>query len=221
MTGDTRNLHVITQRSSHLNGLRIRSLITREKGPYNLTVVPGNCTCITGSSGSGKSLLLRAIADLDPHQGEVFLDGKSAADFKPSAWRRSVGLLPAESRWWKDQVDDHFPTIDAELLRKVGFSLDVTGWQINRLSTGERQRLALARLLLNKPKALLLDEPTASLDPDNVVRIEGLIEDYRKTYMTPVVWISHDMEQVKRVADSHYLMTPGGLIENGSEQNSA
>ena len=69
-----------------------------------------------------------------------------------------------------------------------------------RLSSGERQRLALLRLLSRNPKALLLDEPTANLDDVNQQRVEALVEAYRQAHGAPVLWISHDVAQQRRVA---------------------
>jgi ABC-type multidrug transport system ATPase subunit len=128
-------------------------------------------------------------------------------------WRKQVGMLPAESVWWSDKVLDHFPGKADKLLAQLGFQPDVIHWQVKRLSTGERQRLALARLLSGEPKALLLDEPTASLDPDNVIKMENIVRDYLKSRNIPVLWISHDPQQVKRMADRHLVLEHSRLSE--------
>ncbi len=197
-----------------MNGLYIHNLTFLGKGPFSLTVESACCTGITGSSGSGKSLLLRAIADLDPHEGEVRLSGVSCEDVSAAKWRKIIGMLPAESAWWFDTVGEHFSaketTSAGKLVQQLGFSSDVFSWQIQRLSTGERQRLAIVRLLLNKPGALLLDEPTASLDADNVGRAEELLTRYRLKEKIPVLWVSHDPEQLIRVADRRLFMKHDG-----------
>jgi ABC-type iron transport system FetAB ATPase subunit len=90
-----------------------------------------------------------------------------------------------------------------QTLEKLGFETDVLEWRVDRLSTGERQRLALFRLLLNEPKVLLLDEPTAALDVSNVWKVEEVISNVRKTTGAAVVWVSHNPEQIARVADRH------------------
>ncbi len=193
--------------------LRLQTLTFQNRGPYNLVVKPGQCICITGASGSGKSLLLRSIADLDPHEGEVYLDDLELNKCKPTDWRKQVGLLPAESRWWSEFVQDHFDAISDSVLQQLGFNRDVLGWEVRRLSTGERQRLAIARLLENQPKVLLLDEPTASLDNQNVVKVEELILNYSTNRQASVVWVSHDQDQVKRVADRHFILSETKLTE--------
>ena len=146
-------------------------------------------------------MLLRAIADLIPHVGDARLDGHECKQMKPSLWRKQVGYLPAESHWWSERVGDHFIESDPEMLRQLGFAPQVLDWQVSRLSTGEKQRLALLRLLANQPQALLLDEPTASLDAANVSNAETLIHDYCHKHQAPVIWVSHDRAQIGRVAD--------------------
>lgn len=194
-------------------------LQTKVGGPFSFAVEHGECLALSGPSGCGKTLLLRALADLDPAKGTVLLDGESRDHMTAPQWRRKVGWLPAESSWWFDHVGDHFPMFGkngrdegvASTLEKLGFSADVMGWRIERLSTGEKQRLALFRLLLNEPQVLLLDEPTAALDVSNVWKAEEVISEYRKSTGAAVVWVSHNLEQIARVAESHLHFINGGL----------
>ncbi|WP_462321304.1 ABC transporter ATP-binding protein [Halochromatium sp.] len=212
-----------------LSGLQPRIL-----APVDLHIDAGELLFISGPSGSGKSLLLRAIADLDPNQGEVLLDDQPRSRIQAPQWRQRVGLLPAESGWWADRVGPHFAASAAtasvgpaagegadpktasasaqaehrraegrpllDLLGQLGFGADVLDWDVQRLSTGERQRLALARLLHNRPQALLLDEATANLDPTNRQQAEHVIETYRRTERAAVLWVSHDPDQRRRLA---------------------
>lgn len=233
-----------------MEGLRLDGIKPRVLEAIDLALAPGELVLLSGTSGSGKSLLLRAIADLDPHDGEVWLDGTARSALPPPCWRRMVGLLPAESHWWGDSVRDHFdldtdfatirdaepcassedtlstagaaltpPAVSrpvsaaglTELFQKLGFGPDVLDWMIARLSTGERQRLSLARLLANRPRALLLDEATANLDPPNRTRVETLIEDYRIGHGAPVLWVSHDPEQRQRLPGRRLVIRAGRL----------
>ena len=121
-------------------------------------------------------------------------------------------MLPAESAWWADIVKPHFPVgYDGTSLTAFGIDGAVLDWAVERLSSGERQRLALARLLAIRPKVLLLDEPTASLDADNVDRMEGLLSRYRADEEAAVLWVSHDIEQAHRVASRHFELCQGRL----------
>jgi len=193
--------------------LEVRRLLTRGHGPYDLSIAGGECVSLRGPSGSGKSLLLRAIADLDPHQGEVWLDGTPCARIPAPQWRRQVALLPVESQWWLDEVGAHFPAGECPWLRPLGFSAATLGWQVSRLSSGEKQRLALARALMNRPRVLLLDEPTASLDEASAAALEAVVADYRHRQHAAVLWVSHSAAQAARVATRHYQLRPDGLRE--------
>ena len=193
--------------------LQVAGLNTPVVNDASLTLAAGECVCISGPSGAGKSLLLRAIADLDPHQGSVQLDGRSAESFAPCDWRRQVGLLPAESQWWGEHIGEHFSSVDEKALEALGFTRQVMEWQVARCSTGERQRLALLRLLCNQPRVLLLDEPTASLDPTAVARVEAIVARYRQEQGAAVLWVSHDPAQIARVADRRYTISGGRLEE--------
>lgn len=195
--------------------LEIRDLRFRDRGPYSFRVESGECVAIQGASGAGKSLLLRALCDLDPRSGNIQLDEVSIDSVTGPAWRRLVGMLPAESGWWRDLVGEHFADfsqIDEAILATLGFDHNVARWQVSRLSTGERQRLAILRLLNNRPQCLLLDEPTASLDQDSVERVERLLLHYGQQHQAPMLWVSHDPAQLARVSQHRLLIEPGGQL---------
>jgi len=158
-----------------------------------------------GASGVGKTLLLRALADLDRHRGTILLDGRACSTYPGPEWRSLVALIPAESRWWYPKVGQHLPagfpvSEAARLLLSCGFEEDVLHWQVSRLSTGEKQRLAVVRALIRKPHVLLLDETGSGLDLENGMLVEKVIENYRMANDAPVIWVSHDKEQLARVS---------------------
>jgi ABC-type iron transport system FetAB ATPase subunit len=194
-----------------MSGLELKQFEGPGLAPIDLNIAPGECVSLTGLSGSGKTRLLRAIADLDPHQGDALVAGHSMFAMPATDWRRQVGLLPAESHWWRDQVSEHFITTPIQLLAELGLDADCLGWQVSRISSGERQRLALARLLDRKPAVLLLDEPTANLDPDNTAHVEQLILRYAKEHGAAILWVSHDPLQRKRISQ-HRLQIVGNRI---------
>ncbi|MGD8926870.1 MAG: ATP-binding cassette domain-containing protein [Thioalkalispiraceae bacterium] len=196
-----------------MSELRLQDLKVLHVGPVNLTIKASEIVGLSGESGIGKSLLLRAIADLIPHQGQVFLDDVSSLQFRAPEWRKQVGLLPAESQWWRDLVGNHFSSRNAELLNSLGLTEKVFDWQVSRCSTGERQRLAIARLLANQPKCLLLDEPTGNLDSENTRRVERLVKQLSEEQAMPVIWVSHSEEQIRRIADRYYVVRDGGVYE--------
>lgn len=195
-----------------LPSLRIQQLVTLHVGPIDLSIAAGECVCIHGASGSGKSLLLRAIADLDAHRGDAHLDATACSSLPGPAWRRTVALLVAESQWWCERVRDHFDHgVDAAWMEQLGLPDAALDWQVARCSTGERQRLALLRTLMQAPAALLLDEPTGNLDQDSTRRVESLLDAYRQQRQAALLWVSHDPAQIERVAQRSYLLDNGRL----------
>jgi putative ABC transport system ATP-binding protein len=181
--------------------LRIENLQGDHFGPISLNVSTHECVALYGPSGSGKSQFLRAIADLDPHLGTIWLNGKPRGEFLPTEWRKRVALLPAEFRWWSNTVGNHFDeSVDVDLAA-LGLDERIMEWPVSRLSSGERHRLALLRLLGNRPRVLLLDEPTANLDPRNTRRVEVLIKDYIHRTQGGAIWVSHDFVQIESIAD--------------------
>jgi phosphate-transporting ATPase len=172
----------------------------------------GECVAIRGPSGAGKTLLLRAVADLDPSVGSVILEGRNRSTIPGSEWRRLVGYVPAEPGWWAETVDEHFADWPAAavFLKILGFPDETGTWPISRLSTGERLRLALVRALIMRPKVLLLDEPTAALDSASGAAVEALIATERRAGLA-VLWVTHDPSQARRIADRQLVMEAGYL----------
>ena len=127
-------------------------------------------------------------------------------------------MIPAESFWWFDTVGEHYMLFDdrkllSERLGFFGFDDDVLDWDIARLSTGEKQRLALVRGLSNNPQVLLLDEPSSSLDSHHTNLLETVISNYLQNDNGTVLWVSHDPDQLQRVVtDTVLYMEPDELI---------
>lgn len=192
--------------------LRLDKVTVGSLNNVQLDVRGGEVVCLSGPSGSGKSRLLRAVADLEPHEGRVYLDATEQASVPGHDWRRQVIMVPADSQWWFDEVGTHFSETNCQQLPDaLGFSSQVMNWTIARLSSGERQRLALWRALALQPAALLLDEPTANLDHDMSLAVEQWLLAEIREHRMPVLWVAHDQAQIQRVADRHLHIAGNNL----------
>ena len=196
--------------------LSVRHLKRLSIGPVDLDLAPGEIVALVGPSGTGKSLLLRAIADLDPNEGEAAVNGESREAMPAPDWRRQVMYVPAHSGWWADLVEPHFEGAGrervVELLHHLGLESTALGWPVANLSTGERQRLSLARALALSPKVLLLDEPTSGLDTDNANRAEALIRRHAQDG-AGVLFVTHDAAQAARLGGRVLRLEDGQVTE--------
>lgn len=194
--------------------LKIEGLKRPGLESVTLELPAGSCATIEGPSGSGKSLFLRALADLDPSDGKVSLAGRSREDMPATEWRQKVCYLPAEPGWWSQSVTAHFNSWDESqaLCRKLGLKDDLSERPIRLLSTGERLRLALVRALEGAPKVLLLDEPTGPLDSDASKAVEELLLAKQKAGHI-LIWVTHDQNQAQRIGHPRFRMSQGKLRE--------
>lgn len=186
--------------------LRVELLRIGELPPLSFEVGDGECLAIEGPSGAGKTRILRAIADLDPAPGHVFLDGAERNEIPAPQWRSLVRYCPAEPAWWTETVRSAFPAGVAadrveRLLHTLGLEQSVLDRPLAVLSTGERQRLALARALIDEPRVLLLDEPSAALDAQSAALVEELIR-YQLLAGRSAILVSHDSDQIARLANA-------------------
>ena len=202
------------EKTSEMEGLNIQNLSFIEWEHLDLSVAKSEVICLLGDSGSGKSLLLRAIADLIVNEGEVSLWGKGRESFSPPEWRKRVGYLAAEILWWEETVDPHFSKpLSREDLDKLNLPHDAGEWAPSRLSMGERQRLGILRMLDRSPEVLLLDEPTANLDENSSIVVEKVLLDYIGEQSAPTLWVTHSKDQAGRLGHRILEMKNQSLTE--------
>lgn len=192
--------------------LTVRNLTVNGIAPIDLQLDTGECVALTGPSGSGKTLVLRALADLDPGAGDVALDGEPRSAFAAPDWRRRVAYLAAEPGWWEDRIAPHFPDGDetAALLDALGLPRVLLEQSVATASTGERQRLALIRVLLLNPRIMLLDEPTSGLDEAAGRRVEALLRERLAGGVT-ILLVTHDPGVAGRLAHRRLEIRDGRL----------
>jgi putative ABC transport system ATP-binding protein len=179
---------------------------------------------IVGPSGAGKSSLLRLLNRLDePTGGEAFLYNRPLQSYDPTELRKKVSMLFQTPYLFPGTVSQNLyyccsreQTLDAEShLRRVGLRPEFAGKNADDLSVGEKQRVAIARSLVQEPDVLLLDEPTSALDPTSSRRIEELILSLAKDLCLTVIMVTHNPEQALRLGGQALLLVGGRLIESG------
>jgi putative ABC transport system ATP-binding protein len=193
----------------------------------SLTVEAGEFVIISGSSGSGKTTLLTVLSGLDhPTSGQVFIDGRditdaSEADLAPLRNRvigfvfQSFHLVPSmtavENVMFPAELKGDLDAADraSQLLARVGLS-GRAGNLPSQLSGGEKQRVALCRALINRPKLLFADEPTGNLDSDNGRAVLDQLIDLKQVYGATLVLVTHNPE-IARAADRVLTLTDGHL----------
>lgn len=199
--------------------LRIRNLQSPLAGPFSFDLEAGQCLTISGPSGAGKSLLLRMLCDLDPNTGEALLNGQPRTGMSAPAWRAAVVYQPAEAAWWLPTAGQHFKPEQTErvreLLPQLNLSPTLLESDISRLSTGERQRMALIRSLACKPQVLLLDEPTAALDPAAVAATEQLLQKELAAGLS-ILLVTHSESQAQTLGHRAMTMRDRRLTDNGA-----
>ena len=195
--------------------LRIEILRNNWAGPFSMSIDRGQCLAVSGASGSGKSVFLRMLADMDAADGAVLLGDVDRGAMSAPQWRQKVMLVPAQAGWWAPTVAEHFhdknKTAAVEQAHQLRLPDDIFGRQILRLSTGERQRLALIRALVTRPSVLLLDEPTSSLDQESVVAVESLLTAELERGLI-LVLVTHDLAQAKRMGNQTVHIRDGKVV---------
>ena len=133
--------------------LLVEELKVHGLAPVSFEVPSGRCLVVRGASGSGKTLLLRALADLDPASGRVVADGRERFTLPGPEWRRRVRYCAAEPGWWADIAEAHFSDVDRArgFAAALGLQMERFSQSIAELSTGERQRFGLGARAGGRP----------------------------------------------------------------------
>jgi len=221
------------------NIFEIRDLVKQFNGKTildidNLDIKKGLITAVIGPSGVGKSTLLLILNGLlEPDSGSILFEGKDIArNLKlGDSVRRSMAMAFQKPVMFDGTVFDNvayslklrkIPDKEIkcqvyEILELVGLK-NIASQKAETISGGEAQRIALARAMVYRPKVLLLDEPTANLDPANVTLIEEFIVHARKKYSTTIIIVTHNMFQAKRLSDISVFMLNGKVVESGTKE---
>jgi putative ABC transport system ATP-binding protein len=182
-------------------------------------------TAILGSSGGGKTTFLKLLNNMiTADQGTVIYRGKEIESYDPVSLRREVVMLPQDPKIFKGTIKDNFIKTEKitnngnskslnynELLQKVSLTQNLDDTADN-LSGGEKQRLALARVMLLEPKVLLLDEPSSSLDKKTEEKIIKMVVDYVRKNDRTLIMVTHSPEIAEKFADKIINIEKGKII---------
>ncbi len=199
----------------------------------NLKINRGEIFAFMGPSGAGKTTILRIFNLLEmPTTGKLIFNGYDDAILQKNNVMRRMSMLFQRPAIFNTSVFNNVAYglsirgVDKKTIeKKVTDALDLVGLagcekqKALTLSGGEAQRMAFARAIVFKPDVLLLDEPTTNLDPANVAKIEEIIKKIRSELGTTIIMASHNLYQVRRIADRVGILLNGELIEvNTKEQ---
>ncbi|WP_043931850.1 ABC transporter ATP-binding protein [Bacillus sp. EB01] len=195
------------------------------------SISKGKITTLVGPSGAGKTSLFRLINGLvSPTKGDIRISGKNIEEYEPTELRRSVGLALQNATMINGNIFKNLAlprtlkkeTLSeeeaAELLTSVGLEKDLLKRDVKDLSGGQRQKVSIARTLVNRPKILLLDEITSSLDRVSKQDIEELIVRINKEFNVTIMWITHNLEQAIHIGDETWVIMDGQLLESGESK---
>lgn len=191
----------------------------------------GKITTLVGPSGAGKTTLFKLCNGLkSPNAGEIYIKNNNIEGYEPVELRRSVGIALQDATMISGSVmknlsmplalqGKHLPDEKAkEFLRLVGLDEGFLYRNSKDLSGGQRQKLSIARTLVNRPEVLLLDEITSSLDRVSQQDIESLIRKINQKYGTTIIWITHNLQQALTIGEYTWVMMDGEVIETGKSE---
>ena len=193
------------------------------------SIPKGKITTLVGPSGSGKTSLLKLCNGLaSPTGGDIFINDKAIDSYDPIELRRLVGIALQNAPMIKGSVFENLSLPKKlqgeelseeeaiDFLKRVGLEKQFLHHKSDDLSGGQKQKVSIARTLINRSNILLLDEITSALDKTSVKEIEELILHINNHYDVTIIWITHNLEQAKRIGDYAWVMMNGELIETGT-----
>jgi ATP-binding cassette subfamily B protein len=201
---------------------------------FSLTIHPGETLAIVGHTGAGKSTLAKLVTRFYEFQkGDILIDGRSIRKFDLSAYRKLIGYIPQTPFLWADSIENNIRTKESDTKEQIIWALDQAGgsdWiddlgadglntnvgeRGGLLSVGQRQLVALARVLLENPAVIILDEATASVDPFTETRIQDALEKVFQN-RTSII-IAHRLWTVRK-ADRIIVLDRGKIVEEGNHE---
>lgn len=191
----------------------------------------GKISTLVGPSGAGKTSVFKLCNGLmSPTRGDIYFNDKLIESYEPVELRRRIGLALQDATMISGTVRENLAlplTLQEKNLSDetaerymhlVGLEPGLLTRDARRLSGGQRQKLSIARTLINQPEVLLLDEITSSLDRMSRQDIEQLILKINQNYGTTIIWITHSISQARTIGDYTWVMIDGRVVESGTSQ---
>lgn len=175
----------------------------------NFSVEEHSLVFLVGESGVGKSSLLRLMNGLEcPTSGSIYFHKKNLLEIDPCRLRRKISLIQQVPVMFPLTVEENLNLAPGakkislegkkEILQSVGLNGESLSWKATKLSAGQAQRVAFARCLMNEPEVMLLDEPTASLDLKNKIKLFETIMKYTTNNKMTALWVTHDTSLIEK-----------------------
>ncbi len=212
----------------YLKNISLRSNGQTILSNINLEITEKEFILISGPSGSGKSSLLRLFNRLDsPSSGEIYFRTKALSSLPVLELRRKVGMLFQKAAVFPGTVRDNLLPLASEkekskaeaemlrLLKEMNLSKSLLDEDMGVLSGGEQQRISLARVLLNQPEVLLLDEPSSALDPENTRLIFENLEYLNQEKGLTIILVSHN-EAARKLINIRELIMENGTLRTSN-----
>lgn len=218
-------MHPMTQSILDINNMTLKRNQETILKSISLSIQKSEVLVIIGPSGSGKSSLLRCLNRLESiDSGQILFNGEDIYQLPILELRCQIGMVFQKTAVFDGTVADNIrygPRLRKQelthdevlkLMSQASLPAEMINRDAHELSGGQEQRLSIARALANQPNVLLVDEPTSALDPVITHKLEEILLQLQQENGLTLIWVSHDVEQARRIADRVLMIEDGEIV---------